>query len=190
MKVYNIEIGPVNYYYYASDEATNPSGYANFIKHRDERIALCEKHGLTFDTYHEHHSVKGMVDETTLIQLYRDKVEFEIKEEKDFSPAANTTMHEAAQTVTDKAYNVAPTGVVYNELVQVHMPGQALSTYNEVLLLEGEDSCSDNLQTHLNTGWRIIAACPQPDARRPDYILGRFNPEFVVDGRARRPAYR
>ena len=64
----------------------------------------------------------------------------------------------------------------FNERVQVHMPGQALSTYNEVLLLE--DHCSDALQGKLNDGWRIIAACPQPDQCRPDYILGRFNPEF------------
>lgn len=61
----------------------------------------------------------------------------------------------------------------YNEKCTVHMPGQALATYNEVMLLE--DSCSDELQRQLDNGWRIITACPQPDARRPDYILGRFN---------------
>lgn len=64
----------------------------------------------------------------------------------------------------------------YNGSCEVHMPGQALSTYNETLLLE--DSCTDVLQKSLDQGWRVIAACPQPDSRRPDYILGRFNPDI------------
>jgi hypothetical protein len=38
------------------------------------------------------------------------------------------------------------------------------------------DACSDALQNELDNGWRIIAACPQPDQRRPDYSLGRFEP--------------
>lgn len=65
-------------------------------------------------------------------------------------------------------------GNEYNNHVEVHMPGQALSLYNDVLLLE--DACTDRLQSHLVDGWRIIAACPQPNQRRPDYILGRYNP--------------
>jgi hypothetical protein len=65
---------------------------------------------------------------------------------------------------------------VYNNRCEVHMPGQALSTYNETLLLE--DACTDALQEELRKGWSIIAACPQPDQRRPDYILGRWNPDL------------
>lgn len=76
---------------------------------------------------------------------------------------------------------------IYNEKCEVHMPGQALATYNDTLLLE--DSCTDKLQEALNNGWRLIAACPQPDARRPDYILGRYNPDLAVggDGARRHP---
>jgi len=36
-----------------------------------------------------------------------------------------------------------------------------------------EDCCTDELQRHLNEGWRILAVCPPNDTRRPDYILGR-----------------
>jgi hypothetical protein len=36
-----------------------------------------------------------------------------------------------------------------------------------------DDACTDNLQAHLNEGWRIIAVCPPDAKRRPDYILGR-----------------
>lgn len=65
-------------------------------------------------------------------------------------------------------------GNVYNNKCDVHMPGNLLASYNEVQLLE--DSCTDVLQESLTQGWRIISVCPQPDQRRPDYILGRYNP--------------
>lgn len=64
-------------------------------------------------------------------------------------------------------------GNEYNTRCEVHMPGQALSLYNDVKLLT--DCCTDELSSQLALGWRIIAACPQPDQRRPDYILGMYN---------------
>lgn len=75
-----------------------------------------------------------------------------------------------------------PSVNTYNNKCEVHMPGMALATYNDLMLLE--DACTYQLQSALNSGWRIIAACPQPDQRRPDYILGRFNPEQNEDGGA------
>lgn len=62
----------------------------------------------------------------------------------------------------------------FNEKVEVYTPGMGLMLFNNVMLLE--DACSDALQTHIDEGWRIIAACPQPNQRRPDYILGRYDP--------------
>ena len=62
----------------------------------------------------------------------------------------------------------------FNERVEVHTPGAGLMLFNSTLLLE--NACSDELQMALDNGWRIIAACPQPDSRRPDYILGRYDP--------------
>ncbi|MNH35948.1 hypothetical protein D3C79_966910 [compost metagenome] len=61
----------------------------------------------------------------------------------------------------------------YNEKCEVSVPGLGLLYYNRVALIE--DSCTDVLQGMLNSGWRIIAACPQPDQRRPDYILGKYD---------------
>lgn len=78
----------------------------------------------------------------------------------------------------------APRESGFNERCEVHMPGQALSLYNDTMLME--DACTDELQGRLEEGWRIIAACPQPDQRRPDYVLGRFNPDGVHSGGARR----
>lgn len=34
----------------------------------------------------------------------------------------------------------------------------------------------DQEGVELDAGWRILAVCPQPDQRRPDYILGRTKP--------------
>lgn len=73
---------------------------------------------------------------------------------------------------------------VYNTKCDVHMPGQMLATYNELMLCE--DSCTDVIQTKLAAGWRLVAVCPQPDQRRPDYILGRFNPEYDGNQSAQR----
>lgn len=77
-------------------------------------------------------------------------------------------------------------GDTYNNTCEVHMPGHSLSLYNEMLLLE--DACTDVLQGSLNSGWRIVAACHQPDQRRPDYIMGRFNPDYDCAGSAERTA--
>ena len=62
-----------------------------------------------------------------------------------------------------------------NQKCDVHIGGGLLMTVNEVLLCE--DYCTNELQAHLDKGWRILAVCIQPDGRRPDYILGRFNPD-------------
>ena len=73
----------------------------------------------------------------------------------------------------------------FNNRTNVHVGGGLIVTYNELLLRE--DCCTDVLQTELNRGWRIIAVCVQPDQRRPDYILGRFNPEIdITEERAKR----
>lgn len=63
----------------------------------------------------------------------------------------------------------------YNTKVNVHVPGLGMLVLNEVKIQE--NCCTDQLQRDLNDGWRIIAACPQPDQRRPDYVLGRVNKE-------------
>lgn len=85
---------------------------------------------------------------------------------------------EALSRMADKSVLqiTSPESHTYNNRVDVHMPGMALSTYNQVMLME--DACSDAVQNELSAGWRIVAVCPQPDQRRPDYILGRFNPDY------------
>lgn len=64
----------------------------------------------------------------------------------------------------------------FNQKCDVHVGGGMIATYNDLMLKE--NSCTDALQSELNNGWRIIAVCVQPDQRRPDYILGRYNPQL------------
>lgn len=63
----------------------------------------------------------------------------------------------------------------FNEKCQVHIGGSMLITINKLLLLE--NACTDNVQSHLAAGWRIVAVTVQPDGRRPDYILGKCSDE-------------
>jgi hypothetical protein len=72
----------------------------------------------------------------------------------------------------------------FNERCHVHVGGGLITTYNELLLKE--DVCTDVLQEELNKGWRIIAVCVQPDQRRPDYILGRYNADMDLHDNALR----
>ena len=59
---------------------------------------------------------------------------------------------------------------MFNKKINVHVPGNALLDIEHVILMN--NCCTDSLAEKLNEGWRIIAVCPQPDQRRPDYILG------------------
>lgn len=58
----------------------------------------------------------------------------------------------------------------------INVQDMGLFTVNETGLLE--DACTDELQRWLSKGWRILAICPSTynDQRRPDYIMGRNNP--------------
>lgn len=60
--------------------------------------------------------------------------------------------------------------IEFNDKCEVHVPNLGLLNINEVTYVE--DCCTDELQGLIRKGWRIIAACPQPDQRRPDYVLG------------------
>lgn len=83
-----------------------------------------------------------------------------------------THLEQIAQQLRDIEQKVArySQGRQHNDVVNVHISdvGMMQVRYVEYLL----DACTEDLQTYLDEGWRIIAVCPQPDQRRPDYILG------------------
>lgn len=80
---------------------------------------------------------------------------------------------EAAAFVQTDYNDLVSSADKFNTRTQSHLTGNTLSSYNSMRLLE--DCCTDALQSALDEGWRIVACCPQ-EARRPDYILGRYNP--------------
>lgn len=54
---------------------------------------------------------------------------------------------------------------------QVHLPGNELLAIREMEVVV--DGCTEEINSRLQAGWRIIAVCPQASQRRPDYVLGR-----------------
>ncbi|CAB4168789.1 hypothetical protein UFOVP580_43 [uncultured Caudovirales phage] len=64
-----------------------------------------------------------------------------------------------------------PRPPAFNDKVNVSVPSNALLNIHTVKVLE--NACTEVLQEEINSGWTILAICPQPDQRRPDYILGR-----------------
>ena len=77
-----------------------------------------------------------------------------------------------ADKVINKLHNLEKTNEqLFNRKVEVHVPGNSLLKIDEIEVLQ--DACTDKVQLHLSKGWRILSVCPQPDQRRPDYILGR-----------------
>jgi hypothetical protein len=69
--------------------------------------------------------------------------------------------------------------VEFNQKCYVHVPNLGLLNINRVAY--ATDYCTEELQKLLHQGWRIIAVCPQPDQRRPDYILGMHVNELGDD---------
>lgn len=125
-----------------------------------------------------------ILSESQLLELSIDNVGFKVLQKINVQVDITKQLIELAEKPIKLIQESNSGDVNYNTKCEVHMPNMAMSMYNEMLLLE--DACTDVLQGSLNSGWRIIAACPQPDQRRPDYILGRFNPDYDADGFAKR----
>lgn len=57
------------------------------------------------------------------------------------------------------------------QVSQIVMPGFELLRYGAIMV--ETDACTAAIQSYLDEGWRIIAVIPQPNQRRPDYVLVR-----------------
>lgn len=63
----------------------------------------------------------------------------------------------------------------YSRDLGAHVPSEALLRVRETMVLD--NCCTEVLDGKLEEGWRLLAVCPQPDQRRPDYVIGRFDRE-------------
>lgn len=189
-------------------------GYAKYISKHKEYVAVFEKLEISVDfgkveedkdsvpddpekaanyqgEYYHNRDVEFLCSDRQFIelQLAGYNVKVKSKYEADTANKDFGYMQDLAQKIIDKL-TVLDAGIPamdWNHKCDIHMPGLGLMTINQTMLLE--DSCTDVLQDAIDQGWRIIAACPQPDKRRPDYILGRSDPEHqpTSGGAARRP---
>jgi hypothetical protein len=64
---------------------------------------------------------------------------------------------------------------IYNQRLEIHQPNSPLFMYNEYKVLT--DCCTEYLQEEIDNGWRVVSVCPQPDQRRPDYVVAKYNAE-------------
>lgn len=84
-------------------------------------------------------------------------------------------MNKVAEKI-EEAKNRFEKVVEFNQKCEVHVPNLGLLNVNQVAY--ATDYCTEELQQLLFQGWRILAICPQPDQRRPDYILGMHKSEM------------
>jgi hypothetical protein len=61
--------------------------------------------------------------------------------------------------------------IAFNERVQVAVPDSGLLNIKELRI--ETNCCTDAANGLLQEGWKIVAICPQPDQRRPDYVFGK-----------------
>lgn len=176
MRLFKINLVP----YWGSDEPTD--------KKKQKRAVVLRMLGIKFDEDRPEWVRDLIVNDQQFLDLAAAGQEPEVVEEIAVPKAAQGSPDEMMARfleVADKFIQMAdrPAPVdEFNARCNVHVPGHTLSTYNRLMLCE--DACTDALQDHLTQGWRIIAVCPQPDQRRPDYVLGRWEPEFNNDSSA------
>lgn len=187
-KDYNDQVKPKGSYDFYKDELTQkqsedkekPKYYLDGREKPIEYYYVCtrlpDNHGLVWVEKENH-----LVDliSFSLSCKYKFYIQKTIKSEEPTVQNIQLILSE----IEDKAAKFEKTiellqSSTFNQKVNVHVGGGLITTYNELSLKE--NCCTDVLQTELNNGWRIIAVCVQPDQRRPDYILGRYNPTLEV----------
>lgn len=99
------------------------------------------------------------------------KKSFTIKEILPYSLNNETIFLEKLNSNIEQLLTSPKVEAYFNNKCNTHVSDISLFSVTETLLLES--GCTDLLQSKLKDGWRILSICPQPDQRRPDYILGR-----------------
>lgn len=127
------------------------------------------------------------VDGVDVSLLEKEEVDILLPEGHQIS--ASLQLLEQMLKLNDKVIDQlrAASDELFNHPCQQMQPGAWVNNVNRMMLVE--DSCTDSIQGYLDEGWRILAIQPQPDQRRPDYILGRFDPDHRPTGRGAERGY-
>lgn len=126
-------------------------------------------------------------DKTYLVSLesFTDKfpnIEFSIMGKPKSISSNNLELFDEMKKIADKieeATKKFDKHVQFNQKCDVHVPNLGLLNINKLAF--ATNYCTEELQRLLLQGWRILAVCPQPDQRRPDYILGMHVSELGDD---------
>lgn len=100
-------------------------------------------------------------------------LEFTIKGRPKSIGSNELDLFEELKTIAEKVESATAKfdkHVQFNQKCDVHVPNLGLLSINKLAF--ATDYCTEMLQQLLLQGWRILAVCPQPNQRRPDYILG------------------
>ena len=176
----NLSIMPREYYYYDEVTTTRNESGDTVYTHDGEELGSWQVSKRPGTEYIGICNENNLIQLTDLEQLYNitPTVKCTIEKVVPFRVDCNAIeLENAINNLSQKINFLSDKQFDFNAKCNVQVPGLGLLRIKTVDYVC--DMCTEKLQRRLNEGWRIIAACPQPDQRRPDYILGLmdFNEE-------------
>lgn len=157
---------PAKYEKHPEDPAKSVTSYPQWTPSLIAMIQPFIREALKEDSPPSYRMLTGNALE--VLRLVRGTgIEITIKNEE----IAATALESILQRIDAIAERQQSGGPVLNSRVNVAVPGLGLLLIDQVHV--ADNCCTEELQRLITQGWRILAICPQPDQRRPDYILGR-----------------
>lgn len=169
------------------------------IRNDSEKLRLFLLEHTAFKEFYMTMSAEKYIDfdfENHQHQLHSIHDRFEVDVDYDFSMSDVNEQFESShalllkmldkqsETMSRIGENMT-TGQHFNNKCEAPVPDAFLFKVNQTMLVA--DACSDYLQQQIKDGWRILTICPQPNQRRPDYILGRIASDDEITKWAIRP---
>lgn len=150
-----------------------------------ERMKEPEFEQIIRTTWPMYNSFELILDRYDLadLMLEANDLGYKIEIRNQFEASVNLDNHESTNLLMmmDAATNLMQKQIAqltslgpqhYNEKCNAPVADGFLNQVDTVII--AEDLCTERLQDYLNSGWRILSICPQPNQRRPDYVLGQI----------------
>ena len=115
-----------------------------------------------------------LLKEQEYIQVFKYVEVLSILDQDTIKHEVNIDLNELSDKIMNKVINNAKH--LFNSKLEVHQPNMPLFQYNQYQVIV--DECTEDLQNnYIDKGWRVVCICPQPDQRRPDYIVAKYEKE-------------